>query len=478
MSTAVTAPAPPDSRRWRALGAIAVGQFMIAVDATIMNISLPSAQRALHLSDSGAQWVITVFALCYGGLLLLGGRLSDLIGRRNCLLIGLAGFAAASILGGAAVNPAMLLLSRALQGVFGALFTPSALALLGTTFTTPAERGKAFGIYGTVMGSSSGIGLMLGGVLTDTLGWRWSMYVSVPIAVAAAAGIAHAVRPAPRLAGTRVDVAGAVLATSGFMALVFGLTRAGADGWSAPLTLGCLAAGVALLALFVLLESRVAQPLLPLRVVLDRSRGSAYLAVLCMAVGNFAAFFFLTFFMQTVLKLSPLVTGLAFLPYTAAIMLAVRLARRLLERAPVRLLLCSGLLSTALALALFGLLRLDSGYAFPLLPILVLLGAGNGWVLVPANGTATLNAGPDTAVAGATVMTSMQIGASLGIALLGTAAGTATAAFLGSHPAATDLAGRATVHGYGVAGMAGAAFLCLAALTVFLVAGPKGSAGR
>lgn len=197
MSTAVTAPAPPDSRRWRALGAIAVGQFMIAVDATIMNISLPSAQRVLHLSDSGAQWVITVFALCYGGLLLLGGRLSDLIGRRNCLLIGLAGFAAASVLGGAAVNPAMLLLSRALQGLFGALFTPSALALLGTTFTTPAERGKAFGIYGTVMGSSSGIGLMLGGVLTDTLGWRWSMYVSVPIAVAAAVGIAHAVRPAP-----------------------------------------------------------------------------------------------------------------------------------------------------------------------------------------------------------------------------------------------------------------------------------------
>ncbi|MFJ2033289.1 MFS transporter [Streptosporangium sp. NPDC087985] len=233
------------------------------------------------------------------------------------------------------------------------------------------------------------------------------------------------------------------------MALVFGLTRVRSDGWSAPITLGSLVAGLALLALFVLVESRVTQPLLPLRVVLDRSRGGAYLAVLCMAAGNFAAFFFLTFFMQNILNFSPLLAGLAFLPYTAAIMLGIRVVKRSLEHAPVRLLLCSGLLSTALALVLLGLLRADSGYAFPLLPILVLLGLGNGWVLVTANSTATLNAGPDTAVAGATVMTSMQVGASLGIALLGTVAGTA-----------------------------GAVFLVVAALTVFLVTGPKRSDAR
>lgn len=471
-SAAPTTPAA-DPRRWWALLAVAVGQLMIAADATIMNIALPTVQRALQLTDSERQWVITIFALGYGGLLLLGGRLSDLFGRKQCLLIGLAGFAIASVLGGMAANPAMILTSRALQGVFGALFTPSALALIGTTFTTPDERGRAFGIYGTVMGSSSGVGLILGGLLTDYAGWRWSLFVSVPVAAVAAVGVILAVPATPRRAGTRVDVKGAALVTAGLMALVYGFSEAEAGGWTAPSTLTSLAAGLLLLVVFVWVENRAAHALLPLRVVLHRKRGGAYLAVLCMAVGTFAGFFFLTFYLQNVLGYAPLKAGLAFLPYTAAIVLGVRLARRFLVSAPVRLLLGPGLVATAAGLALLGLLSPDSDYATHLLPIVVLLGLGNAWVLVPANNTATLGAGPDTGVAGATVMTSMQIGSSLGIALLSSVAGSATAAFLQTHAQTAELAAQAAVHGYNIASLAAAGFLCLAAVAVFLVIGPN-----
>lgn len=472
--TATMTPAPTADRRWWALAAVAAGQLMIAADATIMNIALPTVQQELGLTGSQRQWVITVFALSYGGLLLLGGRLSDLIGRKRCLLIGLSGFAVASILGGLAVDPAMILTSRALQGVSGALFTPSVLALIGTAFTTPDERGKAFGIYGTVMGSSSGVGLVLGGLLTDYAGWRWSLFVSVPIAAAAAFGVVTTVRATPRPhGGTRVDVTGVILAASGLMTLVFGFSQAESDGWTANSTLTGLAAGLILLALFAWSQNRTAHALLPLRVVLHRRRGGAYLAVLCMAVGNFAGFFFLTFYLQNVLDYSPLKAGLAFLPYTAAIVLGVRLARRFVAGAPVRLLLSPGLVATAGGLALLGLLSPDSGYATHLLPIVILLGLGNAWVLVPANNTATLNAGPDAGVAGATVMTSMQIGSSLGIALFGSIAGSAATGFLQTHPGTADLTARATVHGYNLAGLTAAGFLCLAAITVFLIIGPE-----
>jgi EmrB/QacA subfamily drug resistance transporter len=332
--------AVPDPRRWWALGAVATAQLMIGLDLTIMNIALPSVQRSLHMSDNSRQWVITIFALGYGGLLLLGGRLSDLIGRRRSLMIGLTGFVLASALGGAAPNTATLLTGRALQGVFGALLTPAVLATLAATFPTPAERGKAFGIYGTAMGSSSGLGVILGGVLTDYLDWRWCMLVNLPIAAAAGAGVLYAVRSAPRTAGLRIDIAGALLATTGMMALVYGFARAEPDGWGAASTVGPLAAGVLLLAAFVGVQARVRDPLLPLRVVLNRRRGGSYLAVLSLAVGMFAALFFLTFYLQNVLGYSPVKAGLAFLPLTAGLMIGVRAVSRLLARAPVRALLC------------------------------------------------------------------------------------------------------------------------------------------
>ncbi|ONH32517.1 MULTISPECIES: MFS transporter [Protofrankia] len=489
----------PDPRRWRALAAVASGQLIIAADFTIMNIALPSAQRTLHMSDPSRQWVMTMFALGYGGFLLLGGRVCELLGRRRSLLVGLAGFAAASALGGAATNAAMLLAARGLQGVFGALFTPAVLALIGTTFTTPAERARAFGIFGTVMGSSSGVGLLFGGLITDYLGWRYSLYVSVPIAIVAAVGILGSV-PASRGAGApaspaggaggRLDMVGAGLATVGLMGLVFGFSRAETYGWGTGVTLASLAAGVTLLTAFVVVEARVARPLLPLRVVAHRGRGGAYLAVLCLGIGVFAVFFFLTYYLQAVLGYSPAHAGLAFLPFTIAIMIGVRVVDRLITRAPIRVMLTPGLLSIAAGLAVLGLLRADSSYWSGALPVLALVGFGIGWVMIPANSIATLDAGRDAGVAGAAVMTSQQIGASLGLALLGTIAGTATADYLGSHGAGTagvggaagvstgttgELVRVATVHGFNVASLAGAVFLAAGALAVYLVIGPRGA---
>jgi EmrB/QacA subfamily drug resistance transporter len=445
-----------DVRRWWALGAVATAQLMVGVDLTIVNIALPSVQRALGMSDPARQWVITLFALGYGGLLLLGGRMSDLIGRRRALLIGLTGFAAASALGGAATGPAMLLTGRALQGVFGALLTPAVLATLAASFPLPAERGKAFGIYGTAMGSASGLGVLLGGVLTQYLDWRWCMFVNLPIAALAAGGVLYAVRPVPRVPGVRVDLVGALLATAGLMAVVFGFARAESDGWSAPATYASLAGGVVLLAGFLAVQTRVKSPLLPLRVVANRRRGGSYLAVFSVAIGMFAALFFLTFYLQNIQHYSPVKAGLAFLPLTAGLMVGVRAVSTLLAKASVRSLICPGLLTIAAGLALLGLLRADSSYWLHVMPVLFLVALGTGWVLVTANSTATLNAGPDTAVAGAMVMTSQQIGASLGTALLSTVAVTVAA-----HSDA--------VHGFNVASLGAAGFLCVAAVVVYWV---------
>jgi EmrB/QacA subfamily drug resistance transporter len=436
---------------------------MIGLDLTVMNIALPTVQTSLGLSDPGRQWVITAFALGYGSLLLLGGRLSNLLGRRRSLLIGLTGFALASALGGAATGTAMLLSGRALQGVFAALLTPSVLATLAATFPTPAERGKAFGIYGTAMGSSSGLGVVLGGILTDYLDWRWCMYVNLPIAIAAGAGVIYAVRPAPRTIGVRVDLVGVLLASIGLAALVFGFARAEPDGWTSATTVWPLAGGVLALTAFIWSQSRITAPLLPLRVVLSRRRSACYFAVLSLAIGMFAALFFLTFYLQNVLGYSPVRAGLAFLPLTAGLMLGVRVVSRLLARTPVRWLLGPGLLTLAAGLALLGLVQVDSGYWLHVFPVFLLIGLGTGWVLVTANSTATLDAGADTAVAGAMVMTSQQIGASLGTALLSTIAGTAAAGFHGSRS-------EAAVHGFTVASLGAAVFLCFAGLLTFFLA--------
>jgi EmrB/QacA subfamily drug resistance transporter len=459
-----------DPRRWWALAAVTTAQLMIGLDLTVMNVALPSVQLDLGLSDPARQWVITAFALGYGSPLLLGGRLSNLLGRRRSLLLGLGGFLVASVIGGAATGPGMLLGSRALQGIFAALLTPSILATLAVAFPAPGERGKAFGIYGTAIGSSSGLGVVLSGVLTDYLNWRWCMFVNVPIALAAGAGVLYAVRPSPRATGVRVDLAGVLLATSGLMALVAGFAQAESDGWASGITIGLLAFGVVALVLFVWSAGRVAAPLLPLRVVLNRRRAACYLAVFALAAGMFGALFFLTFYLQNVLGYSPVKAGLAFLPLTVGLMVGVRIVGATIARTAVRRLLSPGLLIVAIGMVLLGLLRVGSSYFPHVLAVFLLVGLGTGLMLVTANSTATLDAGPDAAVAGAMVMTSQQIGASLGTALLSTIAGTATSGYLLTHPGSN---GPATVHGFTVASFGAAGFLCLAAIVVFTLAGPR-----
>ncbi|CAL9481151.1 Putative multidrug resistance protein MdtD [Actinosynnema sp. ALI-1.44] len=376
-----------DTRRWWGLIALGLGQLMIAVDATIVTIALPTLQADLRLSDDGTRWVVAAFALAFGGCLLVGGRLSDLLGRRRCLVVGVVGFAVASLLGGLAVNGPMIVAARASQGVFGALYAPAALALLGTSFTAPADRARAFGIWGTIMGSSSGVGLVLGGTLTHVLGWRSSMLIALPLAAIALVGVLVTVVPTPGTGG-RIDHVGAVLATAGLAMVV--------HGWWF---------GVLLLGLFWWRQHRTPHPLLPPRVLRHRARGGAYLAVLVLSTASFGVFYDLTFHLQDTLGLSPALTGLAFLPNTAAILLSMRV------RVPLPLVCGLAAAGAAVLVLWLG----DGGYPTTALPALVLVGLGGGWVMATANDIATRDAGPDAGVAGASVPVSMQIGASAGV---------------------------------------------------------------
>src|ERR1700722_16117480 len=275
-----------DPKRWSILGVVVVAQLMVVLDASIVTIALPSAQRALHISVANRQWVITAYTLAFGGLLLLGGRIADFGGRRRMLVVGLIGFAAASALGGSAVDQTMLFGSRALQGAFAALMAPAALSILTTTFqNNPAERAKAFGAYGAVSGAGAAIG-----VLTQYASWRWCLLINVPIALLAAVAGWRVIGESRVSGTTRYDIPGALLSTAGLVSLVYGFTRAVTDGWSSTPTLTLIAVGVVLLAAFVVVEARSTNPLLPLRVVLERNRGGAYLAALLNVVGLFAMF--------------------------------------------------------------------------------------------------------------------------------------------------------------------------------------------
>lgn len=370
-------------RRWIALAFVSLAQLMIALDATVMNIALPSAQSALGFSDADRQWVITSYTLAFGGLLLLGGRIADYAGRKRAFLIGLLGFAAASALGGAAPNLAVLTTARALQGGFGALLAPTVLSLLAVTFTGPKDRARAFAIFGAIAGGGGAIGLLLGGALAD-VNWRWCLYVNVLIAIVAVAGglfFLGDVRPARRV---RPDVPGALLATGGLVALVYGCTRAASGGWTSARVVGPLAGGVLLLVVFALLETRVASPLLPPRIVRDSDRVGAYLSVASAVAGMLGMFLFLTYYLQIVLGYQPVRAGLAFLPLSVAVLLSAQLAGRLLPHLQPRVLIVPGLVAAALAMLLLTTLGAGSGYASRVLPAEIVLGLGMGCVFVPA----------------------------------------------------------------------------------------------
>lgn len=425
-----------DPRRWKALLFIALAQLMVVLDATIVNIALPSAQESLHISEGNKQWVITAYALAFGGLLLFGGRLADLWGRRQTFIIGLLGFAAASALGGAAVNTGMLLGARALQGVFGALLAPAALSLLAVTFTDPKERAKAFGVFGAIAGGGGAVGLILGGVLTEYMDWRWTFYVNIPFAAVAVAGAIMVIsEPADSRNPSKLDIPGVVLATTGLVSLVYGFTRAEEDGWTAGATIGLFIAAVVLLAAFVVVEGKVKNPLLPLRVLTERNRAGVYMSLGLAVIGMFGLFLFLTYYLQVVKDYSPVTTGLAFLPMIATMITgSTQIGARLMTRIQPRLLMGPGFLVAAIGMALLTQLDTDSSYAGLILPSMLLLGLGMGTAFMPAMSLATHGVQPrDAGVASAMVNTSQQVGGAIGTALLNTIAASATTEYFKDH---------------------------------------------
>jgi EmrB/QacA subfamily drug resistance transporter len=476
--------AAESARRWWVLGVVGLAQLMVVLDATIVNIALPSAQRDLGFSIADRQWVVTAYSLAFGGLLLLGGRLSDLVGRRRMLIIGLIGFAAASALGGAATSFAVLVIGRGAQGAFGAMLAPAALSTLTVTFTDPAERGRAFGVYGAIAGGGGAVGLLLGGVLTEYLSWRWCLYVNVVLAVFAVAGAVRLLTAQPRNPDVRIDWPGTVLEVTGLVAIVYGLSEADTKGWGAPVTLALLLAGVVLLAAFVLVERRVSHPLLPLRIILNRFRGGAYLAIGLSAIGVFGIFLFLTYYLQLTLAYSPVRSGLAFLPMIAAIIVSSTTSSGvLMPRFGPRPLIPAGLLLATAGLALMASqLGLHTNYLDWILPALLLVGAGLGLVFGCALNTATYGAGAaDAGVASALVNTNQQVGGSIGTALLNTLAASALTSYVLAHGRSPLVLAQAAVHSYVVgfwvsaAILGGSAVVCALVLpsgTLTVAAGP------
>ncbi|MFJ7902851.1 MFS transporter [Streptomyces sp. NPDC096198] len=477
----------PDANRWRALVFIALAQLMVVLDATIVNIALPSAQQDLGISDGNRQWVVTAYALAFGGLLLFGGRIADLWGRKRAFVIGLTGFAAASALGGAAQSGAMMFGARALQGVFGALLAPAALSLLAVMFTDAKERAKAFGIYGAIAGGGGAVGLILGGFLTEYLDWRWTFFVNVPFAIVAAAGAYFVIRePEGGRNRSPLDIPGVILSTLGLVSLVYGFTRAESDGWGDSVTIGLFIAAAVLLVSFVVTEARVKAPLLPLRVVTDRNRGGIYLSLGLAIIAMFGTFLFLTYYLQVVKGYSPVKTGFAFLPMVAGMITgSTQIGTRLMTRVPARLLMGPGFLVAGVGMFLFAQLEIGSSYTTLVLPALLLLGLGMGTAFMPAMSLATHGVQPrDAGVASAMVNTSQQVGGAIGTALLNTIASSATTSYIKDHiaTAATKpqqqlVQLQGMVHGYASAIWVAVGILVLAALVAvtFVNAGRPGA---
>ncbi len=449
---------------------IAIAQLMVVLDASIVTIALPSAQRALHISTANRQWMVTAYTLSFGSLLLLGGRIADYVGRKRIFVVGLLGFAGASALGGVAVNAPMLFGARALQGAFGALLAPAALSLITVTFTEVKERATAFGVYGAIAGGGAAIGLILGGVLTEFASWRWCLLVNIPIAAFTAMAAVPVVRESKAHGNTSYDIPGTVSVTAGLVALVYGFTRAAQDGWASGPTLVCLAIAAVFLAGFIAIELRTKHPLLPMRVILDRNRGGSYLSSFMVGSGLLGMFLFLTYYFQGNLGYSALKSGFAFLPFSAGIIVAATVASRLLPRTGPRPLMTGGFAAAALGMVWLSRIGPHSAYAVHVLPAEVLISLGMGLAFVPMSSTALLGVGQhDAGVASALVNTTQQVGGSLGTALLNTVAASATATYLATRIRTPAHVQAATVHGYTVGFLVGAVCLSVSALSAALL---------
>jgi EmrB/QacA subfamily drug resistance transporter len=437
-------------RRWWILAVLGIAQLMVILDSTIVNIALPTAQHDLHFSNADRQWIVTAYSLAFGSLLLLGGRIGDMIGRKRALIIGLVGFAAASAIGGFSVDFTMLVIARTVQGAFGALLAPSVLALLTTTFTDPGERGQAFGIYGAIAGAGGALGLLLGGILTSYASWRWTLFVNLFFAAGAVIGALLWLAKDQGADHDPLDLPGLFLVGGGLFSLVFGFSHAETTAWRNPFTIGFLVAGVFLLAVFAYFETRAKYPLLPPRVVLNRTRGGSMLAMLFASIGLFGVFLFLTYYLQGTLGFSPVKTGVAFLPMVAALATMAQVSNRvLLPRFGPKPIVPIGLLMAAAALFGLHLVGLHTSYVSHVLPYLLVLGFGFGLSVAPAFSTGTLGLAPqDAGVGSATLNTAQQVGGSIGTSLLNTlAAGAAASYLVGRAPTPANLQA-ALLHSY------------------------------
>ncbi len=446
----IAVPAQDEPNRWAVLALLSVAQLMVVLDATIVTIAIPSAQQDLHFSTDSRQWIITAYALAFGSLLLLGGKLGDLFGRKWTLIGGLVGFSIASAIGGLAGSFGVLVIARTLQGAFGALLAPSALGLLTVTFAGSPDRPTAFGVFGAIAGGGASLGLILGGALTQILSWRWCLYVNLVIAVPTTLVALRLLvnHRAPKR--DPIDIPGVLTSALGLFALVYGFSNAETHSWGATATVVALVASPVLLTAFVLIERKVEHPLLPLHIIWDRARGGAYTTIALAGAGIFAVFLFLTYFMQQQLGLSPLTTGLAFLPLTGVLVVtSTTVQTRVIQHTGVKPLVLLGTTLGAVGMLLFTGLEPTSSYAANVLPGLLVLGVGMGCIFAPAFSTATLGVeGSEAGVASAMVNTSQQVGGSVGTSLLSTIFASAVASYAASHVRSPGLADAAAVHGY------------------------------
>ena len=458
-----------DPTRWRTLFVVAVAQLMIVLDSSIMNIAIPSAKIDLGISDANQQWVITAYTLAFGSLLLLGGRIGDYMGRKKIFLVGLIGFAAASALGGIASTQGLLFASRALQGVFAALLAPTALAIISVTFTVPQERAKAFGVIGAISGGGAAIGLIMGGTLTEYASWRWCLGVNVPIAVVAAIFAIKFVHESKAQGKNTYDIPGVLTATSGLFALTYGFNQAATKGWSNSTTVSFFVAAIVLLTAFVTIESKVSNPLMPLRVITERNRGGSYLGSLVVGAGLFSMFLFLGLYLQVVLGYSPLKSGFAFLPFTAGIIIFAGVASQLLPRVGPRPLMVPGLIAAGIGLLMLSRITPDTAYVTHVLPSLLIMSSGMALVFIPLTSTSLHAVSThDTGVASAMLNTSQQVGGSLGVALLNTVAATASTSYATAHSELGKMvAPFAMTHGFTVAFKFSAVLLFVGAVVLF-----------
>jgi EmrB/QacA subfamily drug resistance transporter len=478
--------APLDPRRWTALVVIAIAQLMVILDATIVNVAIPKAAEAIGIGPNDTQWMVTAYALPFGALLLLGGRIADFLGRKRILMIALSGFAIASALGGAAQDPAMIYAARALQGVFAAMMAPAALSLLTVTFQEPKERARAFAVFGAIAGGGAALGLVLGGVLTEYVDWRWCFFVNIPIAIIAVALAIPILRESKISTTTHYDIPGAVLGTLGLGALVWGFTRpTSVDaatgqmiGWGSFETIAWLVGAVVLLALFVMVERRSSSPLLPMRVLTNRNRAGAYIVGSLVGAGMFAVFLFLTLYMQLFLHYEPLQAGLGFLPFSGGVIIGAGIGSQLVLKIGAKFVVPIGLVMGAAALAWLSRLDVDTTYVGTILPAEIVMAVGMGFIFMSVTNVALVGISKDDAgVASAMVNTTQQIGGSLGTALLTTFSTSAAATYLALHlPAAGSgeqgqalAQGAAAVHGWGVAFLWASAFFVLAAIASVLL---------